>query len=263
MKTHVGVFASVLLLGAQQAAALDQRYGAVVEILKFHDNTIFAGQGSAAGSGSYAFGGDASGAASFASDGLTAQGVDLVATGGIGVVAYIFDTLTFHVAGGGSAQVPVQMGGSWTAQGNGSKVSYSLSLANSAGSNPKTYEGYSFSNGVAESFVADVPVAAALVIDTGNYLTGVTGSYSVHALFDVVDGSAYVFQALVRADVVGSTSALIDDPLSIALPPGVTLTAASNSSYAVAAVPEPSTWFLMSVGLLGVGWLRRVRRRVP
>lgn len=265
MKASTVICAVLFLSGTQQAMALDPRYGASVEILRFHDNLLFEGQNSAAGAGSYGFGGDASGAASFAR-GLSVDASDVLATGGIGAVAYIFDTLTFHVAGGGGVDVPLQMSGNWTAAGNGSKVSYLLSWTDGAHFT-KTYEGYSFangtpSNGLAESFVNDVPVTPALLAYAGDPSTRVFGSYTVDALFHVVDGGVYMLVAEVRADVVGDTAASIDDPLSIALAEGVMFTAASGSPYGMASpAPEPSTWFLMSAGLIGMGWLRR--RRCP
>jgi PEP-CTERM motif len=264
MKASTVLCTVALLSGAQQAMALDPRYGTAVEILRFHDNLLFEGQGSAGGAGSYAFGGDATGGASFA-QGLSVDASDVQVTSGIGVVAYVFDTFTFRVAGGGGVDVPLQMSGNWTAAGNGSKVSYLLSWTDGAHST-KTYEGYSYSNGtpsngLAESFVNDVPVSPALLAYAGDPNTGVFGSYTVDALFHIVDGGVYMLVAEVRADVVGDTAASIDDPLSIALAEGVTFTAASGSPYSIASpAPEPSTWFLMSAGLIGMGWLRRRRR---
>jgi hypothetical protein len=263
MKASTVIGTAVCLCGMQQAMALDPRYGAEVEILRFHDNLLFEGQTSAGGSGSYVFGGDASGGAGFV-QGLSVDASDIVATGGIGAAAIIFDTFTFHVAGGGGVDVPVQISGNWTAAGNGSQVRYLLSWTDAAHFT-KTYEGLSPangtpSNGLSQSFVNGVPVSPALIAYAGDPSTGVLGSYTVDALFHVVDGGVYMLVAEVRADVVGFSSASIDDPLFIAPPDGVTFTAASGSPYAIASpVPEPSAWFLMSAGLIGMGWLQRRR----
>jgi len=264
MKALTVICTMVLACGTQSAMALDPRYGAEVEILRFHEDVLlFQGQGSAGGAGSYAFGGDATGGASFA-QGLAVDASDVLRTGAIGVVAILFDTITFHVAGGGEADVPVNMSGNWTASGNGPSVGYGLSLTG-GGHFAQSYSGFTSSNGTADngisqSFANGVPVSPTLLPYAGDPSTEVFGSYTVHALFHVVDGGVYVLTTTVRADVVGFTTASIDDPLVIAPPDGVTFTTASGTPYAMASpVPEPSTWLLLSGGLIGVGWLRRSR----
>ena len=50
--------------------------------------------------------------------------------------------------------------------------------------------------------------------------------------------------------------------LSFVLPEGVTVTSMGGyDSAQIPAVPEPSAWLLMGSGLLGLVWLRRVRRQ--
>jgi len=136
------------------------------------------------------------------------------------------------------------------------KVSYFLGVGTTL------YEGYASATRLSESFINGAPVAAAFSFGPGDYITGVSGAYEVDALLHVVDGGVYNIFAQVRADAGGdAVHAFIDDPLTIALAPGVTFTAASGNIYAVAGLSEPSTWFLMSAGFVGIGWLRRMQQR--
>jgi len=262
MKTHAVPFALVLLLGAQHAAAAlpDPRYGANL-LLQNSGIHLYEGQASVGASLTNTVGGSSlttAGIASFDdSDASVTSGFTVSPAFTQGwAVATTSDTLTFHVASGGSSQVHVSMAGIWNAQGVGGKVDYELYLGSSI-----HYGGYAFATGLTESFANGTPVAPAFSFDSGDYVFGVEGTYGVDALFNVVDGGVYTIGTALRADSLGGIArAFINDPLTIELAPGVTFTAASNSTYAVAAVPEPSTWFLMSAGLLGVGWLHRRRR---
>ncbi len=264
MNASTTVFTAALLALVAQVPAVaqsDPRYGADVVLLMSDGNHLFHGQTRATGSSTTGVGGAVFAEGSAGLNGpvdLTATATDGLATSGAIARVDIFDTLTFHIASGGAAVFSVRMDGDWAAQGVGSKVTYGLRLASSSGDH--TYEGYSFSHGVAESFASGIPVAPALVIDSGNVAAGVIGSYAVAALFGVNDGGVYSFSATVGAEAEGLSSAFIEDPLTFELPAGVTFSAASNNPYAIAAVPEPSTWWLMSVGLIGLAKLRRDRR---
>ena len=261
MKIHAVFFALALLFGTQRAAAgPNPLYGTEV-FLKNSGDHVYEGQANAVGNWTTSVNGSTLTTHGLASFGDSEASVSSAFTVSSAYTegwawALVSDTLTFHVANGNSAQVPVRMAGLWNAQGAGGKVSYDLYLGSTH------YSGYATATRLTESFVDGAPIAAAFSFGPGDYLTGISGNYEVAALWNVVDGAVYSLSTVVRADAGGgNVNAFIDDPLTIALPPGVTFTAASNSTYAIAAVPEPSTWLLLSAGLLGFGRLGRVRRR--
>jgi PEP-CTERM motif len=263
MKAFAISFALLLLLSTHPAAAAppDPHYGAGV-LLQNMGSHLYEGQFIAGGSLTNTVDGSTlitEGVATFVDSSAHISSVFSVSpafTQGW-AAAFVSDTLTFHVANGSSALVPVNMAGTWNAQGSGGEVSYVLMV----GTAP--YVGRAFATGLSESFANGVPVVSAFSYGPGDYITGVDGTYEVDALLNVVDGGVYSISATVRADGLGgNASAFIKDPLTIALPLGVSFTAASGSTYTVAGVPEPSTWFLMSVGLLSICWLLR-RRAQP
>ena len=96
---------------------------------------------------------------------------------------------------------------------------------------------------------------------SGNQAMGYVGSYIIDALWSVYDGGTFSFSAGVSAQTANGGYLYVDDPLTIALPAGVTFTSLSLSSYAVTPVPEPGTWLLLTVGMTAL--LLRRRQRMP
>ena len=231
-----------------QAAALplDPSYGAGVELGNFGIH-LYTGQTSAAGSVTSGIAGAAlaEGAADFGA--IPSVHVNLVSApgGGMFARAYLFDTLTFHVASGGSAVVPVRIAGTWTAKGSGAAVSFFLGL----GSHNYTGHGY------ATGYFDGQPESAGFTY-SGDYITGVIGSYLFDVPFSVADGGIYGIFAQVRAEAAGGELAYIDDPLTIDLPSGVTFTSASNNTYEVP-LPEPAPWLLLGGGIAALASLRK------
>ena len=161
--------------------------------------------------------------------------------------AFIHDTLTFHVAGGGSADVLAQISGNWKvmgqAVGQSELVTYSLVLDPGA-----------IFSGSANAFTATTNT-----FTSGTLIDGRGGTYTDGGLWRVQDGRSYNITATVTASTGGlaTGSAYIDDPLTFQLPSGVTFTSASGSTYA-SAVPLPAAVWLFGSGLLGlVGIARR------
>lgn len=84
--------------------------------------------------------------------------------------------------------------------------------------------------------------------------------------FPIYSGESYEFQIIMTAfaDFVAGDSgleALMNDPLNLTLPPGVTFTSASGE-FPGSAIPEPASWVLVGAGLLLCPRLFRRRVRV-
>jgi hypothetical protein len=231
------------------AAVLDPRYSAGVDLQNLGDYH-YEGQSSAGGR--IATGTDAAvvteGGAAFSQS--PAEWVNTTSVPGRGVTAraYLDDTLTFHVPGGGATDVDVHMAGNWRAARAG-EVDYILIAGT------KRYAGRAFATGVSESTINGAPTASTFRIASGDATNGVLGSYLVNARLTVSDGASYSLFSQVRATAGDGDRAYMDDPITIDLPAGVTFTAASGSTYAV---PEP-TALLLCCG--GIAALVRPRRR--
>lgn len=202
-----------------------------------------------------------------ASPGATASGDASLVTGDIDLYltsivgrgllgsAYLDDFLTFHVAGGGSAQVALTMAGDW---GGTADSGFSVSFALALGSMPYHEEhGYAtdYDDGISHSFSST----------TSGGL--VNGTYLYNTTWTVSDGQRLEFFAGLKADVSGNASVYINDPLTITLPAGVTFTSDSGATYAPqdtapSAVPEPATWLLLGSGLASKDARRRIKRVV-
>jgi len=169
---------------------------------------------------------------------------------GVDGYAYLDDYLTFHVAGGGTAQVNVSMDGAWGGTYNDPtnaafRVEFSLGLGGSG-----LYGGFATSNPV---YNAGNPAYAAFsggVVGPGALL----GSYLFSTTWTVRDGVESGFFASLKAQASNGATAFINDPLFITLPAGVTFTSLSGSTYSP--VPEPSTLLLVGIGLAGMARLR-------
>ena len=172
---------------------------------------------------------------------MHAQATSFVGVGSGDIQAGLFDTLTFHIAGGGSADVLAQISGNWTAT-VGSRVTYNLGLSSLGGADLAFPDIF----GSPSDPFASIPTS---------------GSYTDGGLWHVNDGHSYRIYARVYAAGWGGGSAYIDDPLTFQLPSGVTFASASGSTY-VAAVPLPATVWLFGSGLLGlIGVARRKAAR--
>ena len=244
--------AVVFFCAAQQAVAipLDPRYGAVVELLNLAPHS-FAGQTSAGGSVTTDGSVLTEGGAGFSGS----PGINVNVTSVVGrevqARAYIFDTLKFEIASGGSALVPVRMAGRWS--GLGGRVNAALALGQGPTSPAQIYSG----NGYASEFPSDIGFTR-----TGDMLTGYDGSYIIDALWSINDVFEFSIGAFVSAFTGGGGHVYIDDPLTIDLPSGVTFTSASGSTYSsavVVPVPEPATWLLFAGAFVAFA---RQRRRV-
>ena len=175
------ILGALLLIGAtQQVSALDPTYGAAVDLFNLAPYT-FTGQRAAAGS---VMTGDAGavlteGGASFG--GSPAISVNLTSVPGRGVIAraYTFDTLTFEVASGGSADIGVRMAGRWAAFGNG-YVAYNFILG-SVG-----YTGQAFGTGYDSGLPGNKNFTRA-----GDAATGFYGSYAANETWTIADGAVY------------------------------------------------------------------------
>jgi PEP-CTERM motif len=259
MKTHPITLAFVMLVGLQQATAqTDPRYGAHVGLSNLADYA-YDGQTSAGGSVTTGLAGAVltEGAAGFG--GFPSLHVNVTSVQGRGVIAkaYLFDQLTFHVAGGGSAVVPFHMEGNWTGQGF-STIKYTLILGQGGGGDTASPTGFLASR---DNYGH---AASSFIVGSGDYIHGAAGTYAFDALLTVTDGYVYGILASVEADASDGARAYVDDPLTVTLPSGVTFTSASGDTYmagTVTAVPEPSAWLLMGSGLICMAWLRRTRRQ--
>lgn len=219
---------------AQQAAALplDPSYGANVALDNFGHHFY---EGQTAAEGNVVTGAGAPQITEGAADFGAIPSIEVKVTGGPasqGIArALLFDTLTFHVAGGGSAQVPVRIAGRWGGT-DSSDVEFALFLG------LLEFRGRASASGLFDSAFTRF----------GDPITGVTGVYLFDTLWSVSDGGVYSIGAQVMAVAGGGANAYIDDPLTIDLPAGVTFTSASTSTYAPA--PEPSTsWLLLCGGI--------------
>lgn len=96
-------------------------------------------------------------------------------------------------------------------------------------------------------------------VNGSSYAIQSTVNISAHpgvlALFNIVGDSSSIFQA-------SRSSAFVSDPITIDLPDGVTFTSASGLFLTeTSAVPEVSTWAMMILGFLGLGFLAYRQKR--
>jgi PEP-CTERM motif-containing protein len=191
----------------------------------------------------------AEGAASFSTGSLF---VNLVSTPGRGVVANasLEDQITFHVASGGSAVVPVNVSGSFRGR---LFPSFSVSLGLGA-------RFLRFSGSTTDSIDGN-PGTDLYFPQTGDPLDHVEGAYSITVDWTIFDGATYGLLVGVQAGASDGATLYLDDPLTFRLPDGVTYTAASGSSYAaVSAVPEPDTFAAIAAGLALMSLIARRRQ---
>jgi hypothetical protein len=179
-------------------------------------------------------------------------GMDITMTSvlGRGVLAqtYLDDYLTFHIPGGGSTVVNVTIAGEWYGTYNFSvnadfRVEYRLYLGS------KFYNGQAYGN---EFYNDGNPGSLAF---TANRSPGsAVGTYSFTTPWTVYDNQEIGLLASLLAQCNDGGTAFINDPLTIALPAGVTFTAVSGATYAI---PEPTTMFLLGAGLAATTLYRR------
>lgn len=186
--------------------------------------------------------------------GQTAIWVGMQSNTGYGVEgrASLEDSLEFSVSGGGSAQVMIHMAGVWhytqVGQGNFGYTppSYQVSLA--WGSNFQ--QAYSGTN--PEFSPTSGPLSAYGAFE-------MNGTYHFDVPWTVQDAISYGFYAGVYAQAMEGDFVYINDPITLELPDGVSLSSSSGSQY-TAAIPEPSSTALLLAGLCGLFLLWRNRR---
>ncbi|RZT93817.1 hypothetical protein [Rivibacter subsaxonicus] len=256
--TPVQTFGRALVAGAAIAAATpavatvpDPRYGATVEMFN-PGHRVFEGQVAASGRIGSGVGGSAltEGAAIF--NGVPSIHVNVVSPPGIGATAhaYLFDTFTFSVVGGGSTLVPIRMTGDWGGLGGSVRATLGLGLG---GDLPMAFHA-----GVGS---ADESPGEADFARSGDAVNGYFGNYAVDALWHVADGESYSFFAGVYAQSVDGGRVRIGNPITISLPHAVSFTTASGNRYA-SPVPETPGWLMLCVGLAALAG-RHATRRAP
>ncbi len=169
------------------------------------------------------------------------------------------DVLTFHVAGGGSAEVGFGMELDGTISNDGQKsIQFVLDF---------DFSNVSTSQYVSSDGKLDPPnVSSGGAISNLQSSSAGIGQFSATGDYLVNDGDSRRLQFGLYLDCWGSavscdfTNA---GHLTLDLPDGVTVTSSSGVAYgsAVSAVPEPANMALMLAGIVGIGGIALRRRQ--